>query len=133
MIASNSEAICFTARQGKGAGSGKWNDVKLNDSWKVLHSRVKLYWSNVELHSTSLSFVPSPMSSCIRHRFPLYQVQCRVAFDIAFLCTRSNVELHSTSFSFVLGPMSSCIRHRFLLNQVQCRAQFDKLIHYFLC
>jgi hypothetical protein len=82
------------------------------------------------------------MSSYTRHRFPLYQVQCRIKLYIAFRCTRYNVELHSTSLSTVPGPMSklhsislsvvpgpksSYTRHRFPLYHVQCRVHSTSL------
>jgi hypothetical protein len=80
--------------------------------------------SKVELHSTSLSAVPGPLSGYTRHRFPLlgpkssytrhrfllYQVQCRVTLDIAFCYTRYNVEYN---------------RHRFALYQIQCPVTHD--------
>ena len=69
--------------------------------------------SNVELHSTSLSAVPGPVSNYTRYRFPLYQVQCRIILDIAFRCTRSNVELHLTSLSAVPSPMSNTLDNAF--------------------
>ena len=81
--------------------------------------------SNVELHSTSQSALPDPISSYFRHHSPLYQIQCRVAFDITIRFTSSNVELHSTSQSFLPYPMSSYIRHHNPLYQIQCRVTFD--------
>jgi hypothetical protein len=50
------------------------------------------------------------MSSQPRHRFPLYQAQCRVSLDSAFRCTRHNVESVSTALP---------------LYQAQCRVSLD--------
>ena len=104
-------------------------------------------------HSTTHSADPGRMSSHTRHRFPHFQVECRVTIDSAFRtfkikcqnildspfrCSRLSVESHSTSlFAFqvesrvTLYSVFCCsrsnvshIRQRFLF-QCECRVKLD--------